>query len=100
VTRHNMGIVLRRLAELDPGRARDRLEASVEAFREAIAIRETHNLVEGHALSLFHLGLTLEAGGHADEARDTFAAAASGFETLGKADSAAVARNRIRGLAG
>ena len=33
VTLHNMGIALRRLAELDPGRARDHLESSSSALR-------------------------------------------------------------------
>jgi tetratricopeptide (TPR) repeat protein len=92
VTLHNMGIVFRRLAELDPERAGGHLDSSAAAFREAIAIREAHNLAEGHALSLFHLGLTLEAGGKAGEARETFAAAASEFHRLGKSDSANVAR--------
>jgi len=95
VTRHNMGIVLRRLAELDPTRSPEHLEASAEAFREAIEIRENHSLVEGHALSLFHLGLTLQAAGLAEEARQALAAAASEFDALGKNESAAVARERI-----
>jgi tetratricopeptide (TPR) repeat protein len=94
VTRHNMGIVLRRLAELDPEHAREHLEASAAALREAIAIREAHGLAEGHALSLFHLGLTLEAAEDTEEARSAFEAAASAFESVGKADSAAVARAR------
>jgi len=92
VTLHNMGIVFRRLAELDPERAGGHLDSSAAAFREAVAIREAHNLAEGHALSLFHLGLTLEAAGKAAEARQTFAAAAEEFDRLGKSDSANVAR--------
>lgn len=94
VTRHNMGIVLRRLAELDPARSREHLEASATAFREAIAIREIHRLAEGHALSLFHLGLTFEAAGRAEEAREAYVAAANEFDRLGKADSASIARAR------
>jgi tetratricopeptide (TPR) repeat protein len=93
VTRHNMGIVLRRLAELDPEHAREHLEASAAAFREAIAIREGHSLAEGHALSLFHLGLTLEAAGQTEETRQAFEAAADAFDRLGKTNSAAVARS-------
>lgn len=95
VTLHNMGIVLRRLAQLDPDNADSHLAASGEAFREAAAIREAHGLAEGHALSLFHLGLTLEAAGRAEEAQGTLAAAADEFDQLGKADSAAIARARI-----
>ena len=98
VTRHNMGIVFRRLAEHDRERAGGYLDSSAAAFREAIAIRETHNLAEGHALSLFHLGLTLEAAAKVAEARETFAAAASEFDALGKTDSAANARARIASI--
>jgi tetratricopeptide (TPR) repeat protein len=94
VTRHNMGIVFRRLAELDSERASAHLDASAAALREAVAIREAHQLVEGRALSLFHLGLTLEAAGETAEARRVLAAAADEFDRLGKADSAAVARSR------
>ena len=60
VTLHNLGISLRRLAELDPGRAADHLESSGAALREAIAIRERHGLAEGRALSERHLAETLE----------------------------------------
>ena len=94
VSCHNMGIVLRRLAELDPARSEGHLEASAAALREAVAIRETHNLAEGHALSLFQLGLTLEELEQIDEARLIFGAAAEEFDRLGKADSAAIARRR------
>ena len=45
VSLHNIGIVLRSLAELDPPRAREHLEASTAALREAVALRETHGLV-------------------------------------------------------
>ncbi|HYT31969.1 MAG TPA: hypothetical protein VEO37_05200, partial [Thermoanaerobaculia bacterium] len=94
VSSHNMGIVLRRLAELDPSRSAKHLTASAAALREAGAIRESHNLAEGHALSLFQLGLTLEALEQIDEARLIFATAAEQFERLGKNDSAAIARRR------
>jgi len=59
VTLHNLGIALRRLAELEPGRADDHLAASARALREAIAIRQRHGLVEGCALSQRHLAETL-----------------------------------------
>jgi tetratricopeptide (TPR) repeat protein len=94
VSRHNMGIVLRRLAELDPARSRERLEASAAALRDAVSIRESHGLAEGHALSLFQLGLTLEARSSKGEAREVFEKAAELFERTGKAESAAVARSR------
>ena len=60
VTLHNLGIALRRLAELEPGRADEHLAASVRALREAIEIRQRHGLVEGCALSQRHLAETLE----------------------------------------
>ncbi|HEY6928638.1 MAG TPA: hypothetical protein VJA66_03085 [Thermoanaerobaculia bacterium] len=98
VSLHNMGIVLRRLVELDPDNSPTHLAASAAAFREAAAIREAHGLVEGHALSLFHLGLTLEAAGQSKEAGAAFASAADEFEQLGKTDSAAIARARVPSL--
>jgi hypothetical protein len=94
VSCHNMGIVLRRLAELDPSRSAKHLTASAAALREAGAIREQHNLAEGHALSLFQLGLTLEALNETEEARLAFVSAADRFDQLGKTDSAAIARRR------
>ncbi len=92
VTRHNMGIVWRRLARKDPEHAAEHLDASVSSLREAIRIRETHGLPEGRALSLFHLGLTLEAAGRGEDAQASFASAASELERLGKTDSADIAR--------
>jgi hypothetical protein len=92
VSCHNMGIVLRRLAELDPHRSEVHLGASAAALREAVAIRQAHSLAEGHALSLFQLGLTLEALGEAEEARRVFRAAADQFDRLGKTESASIAR--------
>jgi hypothetical protein len=92
VSSHNMGIVLRRLAEVDPPRSQSHLDASATALREAVAIRETHNLAEGHALSLFQLGLTLEALTATEEACMVFASAAEEFDRLGKTESASIAR--------
>jgi len=92
VTRHNMGIVWRRLAKKDPDHATEHLEASAASLREAIEIRETHGLPEGRALSLFHLRLTLEAAGRGDAAQASFASAASELDRLGKTGSAEIAR--------
>jgi tetratricopeptide (TPR) repeat protein len=97
VTLHNLGLALRRLAERDSERAGEHLEASAAALREAADIRGRHGLAEGHALSLFHLGLTLEALGQPDQAVETFRRAAEAFELLGKTDSAAIARERATG---
>jgi len=94
VTLHNLGLALRRLAELEPGRAAERLEESASALREAADIRVRHNLADGHALSLFHLGLTLELLERSEEARGCFTRAAEEFDRLGKHDSAAIARER------
>ena len=51
VTLHNLGLARRRLAELDPDRAAEHLDASAAALREAVTIRERHGLAEGRALS-------------------------------------------------
>jgi len=100
VTLHNLGLALRRLAALDVEQAPEHLNRSASVLREAVDIRARHGLSEGRALSLFHLALTLEALSGAqgqsllDEARFLYSQAAEEFERLGKADSAAVARNR------
>jgi tetratricopeptide (TPR) repeat protein len=94
VTLHNMGIALRRLAVLDPGRAAGHLERSAAVLDEATGIRSRHGLAEGHALSLFHLALTLEQLERPEEARKTFDRAAEEFDRLGKHDSASIARER------
>ena len=94
VTLHNLGIALRRLAELDPGRAREHLEGSSSALREAVDIRSRHGLAEGHALSLFHLALTLEQLERPSEARECFERVSEEFDRLGKHDSASIARER------
>jgi tetratricopeptide (TPR) repeat protein len=60
VTLHNLGLALRRLAELEPEREAEHLAASAAALREAVAIRERHDLHEGRALSERHLALSLE----------------------------------------
>ncbi len=71
-------------------------------MRDAVKIRSRHNLAEGHALSLFHLGLTLEALSRAggpfslEEARLSYQQAAEELDRLGKADSAAIARMRFQ----
>jgi tetratricopeptide (TPR) repeat protein len=98
VTLHNLGIALRRLAELDRSRAGEHLEESAGALREAADIRGRHGLAEGPALSLFHLGLTLQSLGRSEEAGDCFASAAEEFDHLGKHESAAVARERAAAM--
>ncbi len=60
VTLHNLGLALRRLAELEPERGTEHLAASAAALREAIEIRERHDLHEGRALSERHLAVSLE----------------------------------------
>ncbi len=98
VTLHNMGIALRRLAELDRARAGEHLSQSAAALREATEIRERHGLAEGSALSLFHLGLTHESSDETAQAAECFDRAAEAFERLGKTESAAVARGRAAAL--
>jgi hypothetical protein len=98
VTLHNMGLALRRLSAIAPERSAALLEASAAALGEAAEIRARHNLAEGHALSLFHLALTLEEAGRAAEARSAFESAAAAFERLGKRDSAAIAAGRAASL--
>jgi tetratricopeptide (TPR) repeat protein len=94
VTLHHMGLALRRAAELDPAGATRRLERSAAALEEAIEIRSRLGLAEGHALSLFHLALTLSALGRVEEAESIFLEAADRFDDLGKTASAAIARKR------
>jgi tetratricopeptide (TPR) repeat protein len=94
VTLHNLGIALRRLANLDPEPPADHLGRSAAALREAAEIRSRHGLAEGHALSLFHLALTLESLKLTEEARFCFRHAAQEFDVLGKKESAAIARER------
>jgi tetratricopeptide (TPR) repeat protein len=90
VTLHNMGAALRKLGELSKDAAL--LSRSVEALREAVAIRRGEGLAEGEALSRFQLGLTLQAAGEADAAREAFQESARLYEALGKPGEAEVAR--------
>lgn len=60
VTLHNLGLALRRLAELEPDRSADHLAASAEALSEAVAIRARHGLSEGRTLSERQLAATRE----------------------------------------
>jgi tetratricopeptide (TPR) repeat protein len=99
VTLHNMGIALRSLARLVTSGGAGELERSAAALNEAAEIRSRHGLAEGHALSLFHLGLTLDALERQEEARKHFLQAGEEFEQLGKLDSAAIARERAAGSA-
>ena len=59
VSLHNLGLALRRLAELDAANASAHLDASAAALREAVTIRERHNLAEGRVSSQRQLELTL-----------------------------------------
>lgn len=99
VTLHNLGLALRRLAEIDPGAAAARLARSARVLEEASEIRERHGLSEGRASSLFQRGVTLvrlhELGGGddlRDAARTCLEKAADELERLEKLDSAATAR--------
>lgn len=98
VTLHNLGIALRRLGELDAARRGEHFERSTACLREASEIRGRHGLAEGRALSLFHLGLTLESLGRREEASDCFDSACAEFERLGKTESAGVARDRAAAM--
>ncbi len=60
VTLHNLGLALRRLAELEPARAAEHLESAAAAFGEAAEIRRRHALAEGEAASRERLARTLE----------------------------------------
>jgi tetratricopeptide (TPR) repeat protein len=58
-TLHNLGIALRRLAELDSENSSTHLNKSRDALREALELRRRHGLSRGDASTLFQLGLTL-----------------------------------------
>jgi tetratricopeptide (TPR) repeat protein len=60
VTLYNLGLALRRRAELDTERAGAHLAGSAAALEEACAIRERQGLVDGLALSRRQLALTRE----------------------------------------
>ena len=104
VTLHHLGLAWRRLGEVAPERAGEALEKSAAALTEAAEIRGRHGLAEGHALSLFHLALSLErlAGGEPgtvlEESRRRYADAARAFDGLGMETPAEVARARLRAL--
>ena len=104
VTLHHLGIAWRRRAELRPETAGQDLERSASVLTEAAAIRKRHGLGEGRALSLFHLGVSLErlAGGEPgsvlEEARRRYADAAEAFESLGMETQAEVARGRLAAI--
>lgn len=63
VTLHNMGLAWRRLATFVPGGRQEALAQSAARLREALAIRERHNLAEGLEASRRELARTLEALG-------------------------------------
>jgi tetratricopeptide (TPR) repeat protein len=101
VTLHHLGLAWRRLSELLPeeARAAEALEASSFALEQATEIRARLGLSEGHALSLFHLGLTLEAAarrslGEPAVAAETLRRAAEALEAAGQTVGARAARQR------
>lgn len=104
VTLHNLGLALRRLAELDPSRRTAALEDSCRALEEAASIRTRHGLEEGRARSLFHQGISLLrlSAGSAREAdgaaRRCLEEAAREFDRLSKPDSASAARGLLASL--
>jgi tetratricopeptide (TPR) repeat protein len=104
VTLHNMGIALRRRAEMeekDPGAW---LARSESALREAVAIRARRGLPRGEALSLLQLGATLGAiflvdgGARRGEAEECLSAAAGKLQALDMAAEAAQASEWLRAL--
>jgi hypothetical protein len=97
VTLHHLGLAWRRLGELAPERAAEALEKSAAALAEAAEIRGRHGLAEGHALSLFHLAVSLERAG-SSEAAERFEEAAAAFERLGMDSQAAISWKRSRAL--
>ena len=72
VTLHNLGLALRRRADLDPARSAQHLEASVRALEEAIAIRERQGLPEGLETSRRQLAITRERRAAGPEERVKF----------------------------
>jgi tetratricopeptide (TPR) repeat protein len=60
VTLHNLGLALRRRAELDPARSAEHLAGSAAALEEAAAIRQRQGLTEGLAHSRRQLAITRE----------------------------------------
>ena len=97
VTLHHLGLAWRRLAELAPELAGEALEKSADALTRAAEIRERHGLAEGHALSLFHLAVSLEPR-EPESARRRFEEAALAFDRLGMEAQAEIARSRRRAL--
>jgi hypothetical protein len=105
VTLHHLGLAWRRLAELqdeDP-RAAEAFQASAFALEQAAEIRERLGLAEGHALSLFHLGLTMEAAaqrsqGDAASAAQVLRRAAEALESVGNDVGARAAHQRAQRL--
>ena len=65
VTLHNLGLALRRRADLDPARVAADLAGSAAALEEAIGIRERNGLADGLALSRRQLAITRERMGQA-----------------------------------
>ena len=100
VTLHHIGVLARKMAALERPRARRHLALSREALEQAVVLRRREGLREGAALSLFHLGLTLEAIGVGAEAARSLEESAELYEALGRTGEAAVARETAKRAAG
>lgn len=95
-TLHNLGLALRRLAELDPDRGRAHLEGGVASLREALALRRRQGLSKGDASTLFQLGLTLRLLDD-PEGVVRLREAARALATAGLAEQAALAEKLTEG---
>jgi tetratricopeptide (TPR) repeat protein len=105
VTLHHLGLAWRRLSELiaEEQRVAEALQASSFALEQAAEIRDRLGLAEGHALSLFHLGLTLEASAQRSLLEPAAAAqalrrAAEALEAVGQNVGARAALQRAERL--
>jgi tetratricopeptide (TPR) repeat protein len=100
VTLHHMGMLLRRLADDEPGRKNEHLMRSTDVLSEALALREREKLREGAAATSFQLALTLEASGLRSAAAHRMEEAARAYQSAGKAEEADLARHIAARLAG
>jgi hypothetical protein len=100
VTLHHIGVLARKMGALERPRVHEHLALSREALEQAVVLRRREGLREGAAVSLFHLGLTLEAIGVGAEAARILGESADLYEALGRPGEAAVARETARRAAG
>lgn len=97
VTLHHLGIALRKLAERAPASRACRLDRSVGALEESLALRRRHGLLQGTASSRFQLGVSLLARGRTADARAALAIAAGELEATGRPEEADLARRLASG---